>query len=274
MALKVAVAPDVVRPTVEPLGSTVLDHATVAEVSNFGLRQTEGLWPTYNRLVTSNEALICSTPLTPQPMKVFTEVGQVDAETFAAYGAVQSSAVGLDSADQKAEVARVFEAREGKTVESYLRANVLGAAASWTPGTAIPLLTALALAEGRAADVYAGVPTLHMPRAAATILEGHGLISWTGGRAHTVNGSKVAIGGGYDDATMLTSGKWMIYVTGEVYVERSEIVEVQQFVIPGDGSGVGSDENGLSDNTSITLAERMYRVAVDAVLGKVEGKVW
>ena len=82
------------------------------------------------------------------------------------------------------------------------------------------------------------------------------------------------MGGGYDEGEDLSTGTWDMYATGEVYIEQSEEINVQTYVVPGDGSGTGSDENGISDNTSLALAERMYRVAVDCFVAKATGTVW
>src|SRR5690606_21156387 len=139
-----------------------------------------------------------------------------------------------------------------------------------TPVGGVPLNVALALLEGYAASVYSGVPTIHMPRAAASLLNER--IVWEGDKAYTRSGSKVAIGGGYDTSPM--DGTWDMYATGEVYVERSDMISVNTFVLPGDGSGEGSGENGLGSNTALALAERMYRVAVDCFVAKATGTVW
>lgn len=274
-------APDVKRPVPEPLTSSVLDHATVQDISHFGLRNNEGLWPSYNCL-----DLLTPTPICPDPLlegyKEFDFAQWQPAFEFAVYGGVQCKAVGLDVADMKAETSRVFAASEGKGVERALMANRFVASTSgsaqWdapvdlTPGSSTPLMAALGLLEGYAASVYTGKPTIHMPRAAAVTLGDK--IVWEGDKAYTRSGAKVAIGGGYDDETDLVSGLWTMYATGEVYVERSETINLVQHVIPGDGSGIGSDENGLADNTVLTLAERMYRVAVDCFVAKATGKAW
>lgn len=185
------------------------------------------------------------------------------------------------------EIERVFTLNEGKGVEQALLANRFVATTSddpvqWdgptdlTPVTPVSLAVALALLEGDAAAHYAGVPTIHMPRAAATVLETVGLIVWTDGKAFTKNGSKVAIGGGYDDPTMLASGSWDLYATGEVWVERSEQVSVNAFVIPGDGLNeeTSGDPNQFGDNSQMALVERMFRVAIDCYLAKATGTVW
>jgi hypothetical protein len=203
---------------------------------------------------------------------------------FAVYGAVQCAAVGLDKADMRNELRRVFSLNEGKGIEQVLLLNRFvdsdsGASPSWTgavdltPGSAITLAAALAILEGHAAAIYAGVPTIHMPRAAASLL-GSDKIVWDGDLAYTRLGSKVAMGGGYD-ATGTPDGTWDLYVTGEVYVERSSEVSIPDLmVIPGDGSGVGSDENGLADNTVLGFAERAYRVGIDCFVAKATGTVW
>lgn len=273
---------EVNRPTPSPVTSTVLDHATVVENAHFGLRNNAGLWPSYNCLDTLVPTPICPAPLATT--KVFTAAEWVPGFEFAVYGAVQCSMVGLDQADQESEIRRVFALNEGKGVEQALLLNRFvdsdsEAPVAWdgavdlTPGSGITPLVALALVEGYAASVYAGLPTIHMPRAAATVLFANGALTWNGDKVFTKNGSKVAIGGGYDSAEAPT-GTWDIFATGEVYVERSETVALNSYVLPGDGSGTGSGENGLAHNTSISLVERMYRVGVDCFVAKATATVW
>lgn len=277
----------VTRPSVTPVTSTLLDHVDAKTVDHFGLMNNNGLWPSYNCMDT-----LIPTPMCPDPLieeggepKVFVNGAWVPAYDFAVYGGVQCYNVGLDEADMRAEVKRVFEANMSKGVEQSLLWNRFVATDSdapvaWdgprdlTPGTDIGLVVALGMLEGDAAREYAGLPTIHMPRAAATVLESNGLIVWEGNKAFTKNGSKVVMGGGYDDEDMLASGEWDMYATGEVYVEMSEQIDVHAYVIPGDGNGVGSDETGLADNTQIALAERMFRVAIDCYLTKITGKAF
>ena len=277
---------EVTRPVPDPLKSSVMDHATVGpDVASFGLRNNEGLWPSYNCLDTLVPTPICPDPLLAESggFKQFATIGWMPAFEFAVYGAVQCSPVGLDMTDQKSEVERVFSLNEGKGVEQGLLLNRFVATGSGDPvqwdapvdlsAAGMSLLGALAALEGYAAATYAGVPTIHMPRAAALMLSGLGAITWTNGIATTKTGAMVAAGGGYD-STAVPTGSYDLYATGEVYVERSEGVNIQTYVLPGDGSGVGSGENGLADNTVISLAERMYRVAVDCFVAKATGRAW
>lgn len=280
----------VTRPTPAPITSTVLDHATVKEMSGgFGLRNEEGMWSSYNCLDT-----LVPTPLCPKPLiegenrepKVFSSAPWIPGFSFAVYGAVQCRLIGLDVADQKREVERVFTLNEGKGVERALRGNrfvarvaadtplVPGVQVGWdapedlTPVVPVPVLVALALLEGYAADTYAGLPTIHMPRAAATVLEGSGLIVWEGKKAFTKNGSKVAIGGGYDDPAMLATGEWDLYATGEVYVERSTTIKQQAYELTGAG------DTPFDSNSAVALVERAYRAAVDCFVARATGTVW
>ena len=104
---------------------------------------------------------------------------------------------------------------------------------------------------------------------------GQGALVERGGKFFTKAGSKVAAGGGYDDDTPPISGTMTLYATGEVYIEKSGLIEVNAYVMPGDGLVTETDSgNDFTDNTSIALAERMYRVAVDCFTAKVTATVW
>lgn len=276
--VKIISGTEVTRPTPEALGSSVLDHATVVENPKFGLRNNEGIWPSYNSLDTLTPLTLCPDPFTG--FKVFEQADWVDAFEFGLYAGAKCLALGLDKADQKSEVKRVFAHNEGRGVEIAIRdtyftpavGSPFAAPLDLTPTVPIPLIVALGLLEGHAATTYAGVPTIHMPRAAVVILMGAGAVVKEGEDFFTKTGAKVAAGGGYDFG--LEDGTWDLFVTGEVYVERSTEVHEQQMVVPGDGSGTAVGKNGLSDNTVVTLVERMYRVAIDGEAAKVTATVW
>lgn len=288
---------DVTRPTPDALTSSVLDHATVVDFgendNGFGLRNDEGLWPSYNCVDTLTPTPMCPDPSLTESggFKTFSDVPWVPGYTFAIAAGVQCSTVGLDQDDQAAEIKRVFALNEGKGIEQSLLMNRfvanagattdLGQDVSWDAPIDItptagdpPIVVALALLEGYAATVYAGVPVIHMPRAAATVLSGLGAIEWVGDLAFTKTGSKIALGGGYDPESIATGtwdGTFDLYATGEVYIERSALTEVQTWTL--DKSALGSEESGLSSNTTIALVERMYRVAIDCFVAKATGKV-
>lgn len=288
---------EVTRPTPDPVKSSVLDHATVNETpvratSGFGLRTEVGLWPSYNCLDTFTH-----TPYCPDPSgrKEFQTVGWDDAFSFAVYAGVECRAIGLDTADQDAEVKRVFLHNEGKGVEAALLAErfVARSAASINPLTGAPYaddgrglpewdapvdLTAgmdvspaiaFAILEGYARTVYAGQPTLHLPAGAASLL-GQDKVVWKGDKAYSHLGSKIAFGGGYDPDYLTFNGSWDMYATGEVYVEKSTTITQSNYDLPG---GYGSIEENQGRNHYLTLVERMYRASVDCFVAKATGKV-
>lgn len=290
-------ASDVTRPTTTPVTSTVLDHAAVTDSGDdFAKRNDAGLWSSYNCVDTLTPTPMCPDPSLTETgqFKQFSSAPWMPGFTFAVQAGVQCAAVGLDTDDQKSEILRVFNANEGKGIEQGLLYNRfvasdedhvddMGQSVSWdapvdvTPTADVSLVTALALLEGYAASNYAGLPTIHMPRAAATILEAHGLIEWRGTKAFTKNGSKVAMGGGYDPETIGTGdwdGTFDLYATGEIYVERSETVDIQSWTLHvGRPANEETGDPGLPNNTVIALVERMYRVAIDCLAAKATGKV-
>lgn len=299
MTITTGRAVEIKRPTTTPLKSSVLDHALAAgnvhdlgEDEGIGWRNDKGLWVSYNGLETLTPTSLCPDPTLSETgeFKTFGTAGWVPGFVFAVYGAVQCKTVGLDIADQKSELARVFALNEGIGVEEALLGNrfieqteaapgvgdpaslagVWPAPTDITPTGDITPRVAIGLLEGWAARHYAGVITLHMPRALGTIL-GSDVIVWEGDLAYTRMGSKVAFGGGYDEEDQ--DGTFDIYATGEVFVERAASISVGSITMPNDGSGTGSDENGLAPNTAIALVERVFRVAVDEFVAKATATV-
>lgn len=279
MSIQMIKGREVTRPSTTPLGSSILDHATVEEIDHFGLANNEGVWASYNCLDPFSPTEVCPSP--QRDPKEFDSGTWVPAFEFPVYGGVQCSLVGLDEADQKREIERVFSAVEGRGVERNLLATRFTADTStvplWddptdiTPATDVPLHVAVALLESHAAANYAGVPTLHLPRLAATVLADR--LVWEGGKAFTRSGSKVAFGGGYDP--VLGDGEepeptMTLFATGEVHVQRSEMIKHTGYVLT-DGQGAAY---GLDDNTAVALVERMYRVTVDCFTAKINTEVW
>lgn len=282
---------EVRRPQPAPLNSTILDHATVVDNPKFGLRNNEGLWVSYNCLDLLVPTPTCARPEIEMDYKEFVVAPWVPGFEFGVHGGVKCSAVGLDTADQQAEVERVFERSEARGVEQALLFNrfvenegpgsddpVSPYGATWDAPVDISqsgmnLVAAMAALESYAAGIYAGLPTLHMSRGAVLAAFGQGLITERDGKFFTKTGAKVAAGGGYDDPDRTFDGTFDIYATGEVYVERSTKLSFNNYVLPGDGSGTGSGENGLGDNEHIALVERMFRVAIDCFSAKATASI-
>jgi hypothetical protein len=294
MTAQIIEGTSITRPEPEALTSTILDHATVVDnEAKFGYRNNEGLWPSYNCLDLLVPTPTCATPVADFDFKDFKVAGWVPGFQFGVHGGVQCSIIGLDTADQQSEVERVFARSEAKGVEMALLLNrfvdnpegtgsdvtVNPYDATWDAPTDITvagmtLIGAVAALESYAAALYAGTPTLHMPRGAVLILAASGAIVERDGKFFTKTGAKVAAGGGYDDPDTPPDGTYDIYATGEVFVERSKRLTFHEYTLPGDGSGTGSDQNGLADNTSIALVERMFRVGIDCFAAKATGRAW
>lgn len=287
--------PPITRPQPDEITSSILDHATVVEPSrSFAMRNNEGLWDSYNCLDLLVPTVMCPRPIAEADFKTFSVAGWVPGFEFAVHGGVQCSLVGLDQSDQQAEVERVFERSEGVGVEMALVLNRFVAKtdppgsdepfspdfANWEAPVSINsgnggLAASIGALEGYAAATYRGLPTLHLPRALVTPAFGAGLLVERDGKFFTKAGSKVAAGGGYDLPYVDNlTGVFDIFITGEVYVEKSPRLSFSTQTIPGDGSGTGSDQNGLGDNTGIALVERAFRVGVDCLVAKTSVAMW
>lgn len=291
------------RPEPNPIRSSVLDHAEAAGnvvdtpvTKGFGMRTQVGMWPSYNCLETFTHTSMCPDP---SGSKTFDTVGRADAFSFAVYAGVECRTIGLDKEDQEREVKRVFERNEGRGIERALKANrfVLRDGSVDNPLTGDPYTNdgrpnpewdapvdltdgatevnpkvAFAILEGYARTIYAGVPTLHLPAGMAAYLGGD-VVIWEGSgdnmRAHSQLGSKIAVGGGYDPDYVGWDGTWTAYATGEVYIERSTILDQSVHDLPGGRDGAANEGR----NHYLTLVERMYRASVDCFVASATGKV-
>lgn len=257
-------------PTTTRLRGTLLDTATVT--NDFAGLDGEALFDSYNCMKFRSDAPFCA-----PNAKTFTQSpAWQDGWRFGVYGGVVCKSIGLDMDRMVSEVTRVFDAGESTGVErAFMSTRFRVSAGNWvvppditpTPGTAVSPVVGLALLEGYAADNYVGVPTLHVPRTIASILNGSNRMVWDGDVLMTTMGSKVAAGAGYDYPNTSPTGvaapagtRWL-YSTGEVFVGRSEVIIRQAFE--------------QSTNEVFVLGERAYIAAADcfsaAVLVTVTG---
>lgn len=290
---------EISRPTPSPLTSSVLDHARAVGTAHvitqgFGYTNDAGLWPSYNCMDLLTPTATCANPQGGDDFE-WNAPPWMPGFTFALRGGVQCRAIGLDVADQEAETRRVFERSEGRGIERALVDVRFIASAEpgsddpvspypgeWdapediTPSSGVSLPVALALLEGNAAATYNGLPWIHMPRAASTLLLGSGHLVYRDALLFTKNGSRVAVGGGYDSPGDLDTGLWEMWATGEVYIEMANDIGVHTaHVTPGMFARMGSDDtSGLLENGVITVAQRQYRVALDCLSLSVTGKAF
>lgn len=244
-----------VAPAVTPRRSTLLDVATVTD--QFEWLDGESLWESFNCLTFLGSAPFCA----PASKTLNSTATWTDGFRFSAYGGFNCKPIGR-APETEAEVRRAFENGESTAVEAAFVSMrfVVNAVGSGLPGSwvAPPSISAsvatpalvLAALEEYGATHYNGAPTLHLPVGIASQLAATEAITWDGNILRTKLGSKVAVGAGYSLADPKKT-----YVTGEVWVGRSDVVDVTQLDKP--------------NNDMVTLVERGYVAAVDCFAATV-----
>lgn len=265
MTQQIIRAQTVDAPTPEKLRGSILDAATIHEGMAW-IGDQDDPFPAYNCLSLRTLPGFCyvgGTVGVPDGEKDFDVVPWSSAaKPFGVYGGLQCKPVGSDLSP--ARVRDAFLAREGTAVEMGLMEGLLSSAevVSLPAGVTADVRQGIAWLEGHAACHYAGVPTLHLPRGAASILAAGGGVESDGNMLRTRLGSKIAAGGGYDclnqapDGTNSPSGKAWLYVSGEVVLWRSDL-------------GV-HDAFDTTNNDQFVLAERIYMAAVDCYMAAVQ----
>lgn len=247
-----------VAPALTRRKGTLLDAATLGS----GMEWLDGndLFESYNCMSFGAAVEFCS----PNPKTLDQSPQWTDGVLFGAYGGLKCRTVGIDIDAAKAEVGRVFDAGESTAVERALMETRFiadpgarwGAATDITPvGGAVKPAVGVAMLEGYAASVYAGAPTLHLPVTIASLLAGVDGTVFEGNVMQTKLGSKVAAGAGYEfpnsgpTGAAPAAGELWLYASGEVLVQRGEIVLREAIA--------------QEDNHLYVLAERPYIAAVD-----------
>lgn len=264
-------APEVAR---APGG--ILSHATVVDTgSGIGWRNEDGLFQSWNCLDTVVPTTVC--PAEVEVSKDFSEADWAPGFTFSVYGGVVCRLVGYDRTAAHNGLREAFLANESKGVETALMetrfvATSSGVEPSWnaavdlTPASgAVSPKVGLALLEGYAGQNYAGVPTIHAPRTVASLLSDGSLRREENGKFFTKLGSKFVNGAGYEpssgpDGTTPTLGEYWMYASGEVLLERGELVT--------------RDAVDYVNNEEYALVERTYRAAVDCFTAAVRVEVY
>jgi hypothetical protein len=255
-------------PTTTPRKGGLLDVMQIQE-SNTWLEPTD-LFPSYNCLDTGTVPVFPCPDPGVIPDKTFSGLSWQDGIRFAGYAGTVCKAIGYDAAEGESETKRVYLANETVAVERAFMEQIFGTSGMGvdiTPaGGAVAPEVGLALLEGAAAKAYAGVPTVHVPRAVASLLLTDRAIEFQGNALYSRLGSKVAGGGGYDllnvgpDGSDPTAGEVWLYASGEAVLARGEIF--------------ARSEMNRSTNEMFTLVERTYIGAVDCYVAAVRVKVF
>lgn len=165
--------------------------------------------------------------------------------------------------DDTAWARRSLELGEAHAVESGFMQSHLAQPTTALPNgtTAVSLTNGIAILEGYAADVYGGVPTLHIPRSVVTrALAVGALVPGADWRVNTPQGVDVANGGGYSlnlgpTGEPAPAGQAWLYITGLVTLLRGQVI----------ANRVLDNEN----NNQVVLAERTYVPSVDCFTAAV-----
>lgn len=260
-------------PALTPLVSTLLDHASIVEGLDYV--DDRGMVDSFNCLDTVVPTTFC--PDAPEE-KDFEAPHWIDGIRFAVYGGISCKPFGFSEERGLAKITEVFKAKESVGVERALMESRFidgpdddpgagvdlrwPAATDLTPGAgAVAPEVGLAILEGHAGSIYAGVPTIHAPRTIGSLLASDDAIVVTAGKAYSKLGSKVAIGSGYEypnngptGAAPAAGTLWM-YATGEVFLARSPQVAVKTM--------------DTVNNDIYALAERAYVAAIDCYAAAV-----
>ncbi len=259
-----AIAPD-------PLPSSILDHATVVdEKRDFFHRGDEEVQESQSHLTVADRPFdVCGDAREPLDYDTFPDVHQwLPGFTFELHAEAKCSQMDSDEESVASALSDAFARTEGRGVERAIKANrfrsrgdsdstiVWNAPVSAVQSfTEVTLPEALAALEAYMAVHYGGVPLIHMPRAAAVMLGEK--VKWVGGKAFTLLGSPVAMGGGYDETFVDQDEPFAfdLYATGGVYIERTGATEPTVLpTLPGDG---------LEPNMLMATQTRQYRAVID-----------
>lgn len=263
---------------VTPLRGTLLDVASISEGDEWPL--TIGLVDSYNCLDMAVPTELCPTPTEP---KEFEGPNWLNGFRFAVYGGISCKPFGFDEQRAKDNIERVFRLKESVGVERALMQTRFGAdgpdldpgagvnlaweaATDITPtGGAVSPKVGFGLLEEYAASVYAGAPTLHLPRSVASLTVD---TQWelVNGKGVSKLGSNVAAGGGYalpntgpDGLDAPDNERW-IYVSGQVLIQRGDLI-------------LPPPVTDYQTNDIYALAERTYIVAVDCFAAAIRVSV-
>ena len=153
-----------------------------------------------------------------------------------------------------------FNAMEPIGVARGLGMTVFPGATDINGGAAVSPAVALGLLESYGHLNYAGQPIIHLGPGMVSQLAASQAIIVTNGKLTTALGTPIAVSAGYETKTGdVLDPEQTAYVTGAVVLARSHVVLQHQL--------------DRSTNDITVLYERLYAVAIDCLLGKVQVQV-
>lgn len=187
------------------------------------------------------------------------------ATPFVIYGHFDCLSTGWPPGDAQDEATAMLLATEEIRTEQAFWTGDLGntpnladAAEEIAGGTAVDIVSAIAMLEDYSAGHHGGLGVLHMSRGVATAAVSKNLVLAVGGRLTTVLGSPVAAGAGYPgsapDGTPSGNGTSWAFVSPAVFGYRSDVFTSS--ARPGDLLDRGT-------NMMNAIAERNYLLGFD-----------
>lgn len=224
----------VASPTVRPLPYGLLAAATVVDDADVHLQAGVE----YETLNCGSAHLTAAECFTGAPAGALVDddgMPWTEGDGFMVYALHTCRVPAGGYADAERAARAKLAAGEGRAIEERFGLSVLadpaGSDLTPTPGTALPLLDAVAMVEEWAGVNYSGPPVLHVARSTGTMLTnraGAG-VAPVSGRLETVQGSVVASGPGYLAASRAAisgvtpdAGERWLFVTGAVQVYRGQ----------------------------------------------------
>jgi len=187
--------------------------------------------------------------------KTFTGINFIDTPPFGLYTGIECGLDDTDSYQSRAEATLL--AGETYGVELGLLVGTFQTGAATVIDGSFDLISGVAELEQQLGATYPGLGMIHMSRRAATIAAQKGSVGADKNFVFsTKQGTPVANGAGYvgngpGDIAPALGSEW-IYATGGVNITAGPIIK--------------SRANGIMENRSRALAERVYSVTVECVV--------
>ena len=239
---------------VNPVGPLTVTH-TYADPGEYVVTVSGATYPTTSltvRVIDGETGVASSTD------KVREGADVLSAAPFTVYKSLECDL--FSAAATEARTSRGLVLGEARAVETMVWAEMLAQTSSvdLTPGGgAVTIKAALGVLEGYAGENYGAVPTLHIPRSVVPLLTD---LQWLDGALVTVQGSKIANGGGYTsnvgpDGNVAAAGEAWLYVSGEVTLTRTSISTYSAPL--------------MVVNRARALSERVYAASVECFVAAV-----
>lgn len=201
---------------------------------------------------TPNIATATTTQGVRTPKTATTTLTDITSQALTVYTRFDCRPVGVNVAEMQSKAMDALTVGESFALEREFRLRFTATDITPAGGPVNPVVGA-ALLEGHAGANYKGQPVLHTNRTSGGLVLAGGYSERRGNHLETQQGALHSSGGGYHLWTDIADGETVMYVSGQVLVERGSAV-------------VNSGQVHNAANTTndfVTIAERQYNLSVD-----------